>query len=275
MPIAILLATYNSGRRLRYQLDSLFLQNYKDWILYVHDDGSLDDTLDILAEYANRYKGKLYVMKDKEKGRGAKNSFFWLLDNVVADYYMFCDHDDIWLPNKIKLSLNALQDIEKKRNNLPICVFSDLALVDGDYNVYNASMWKSARIKPDILIRRKFLAVFNCVTGCTMLFNKAAKDVASVRYDDIPMHDWWVAYCVVKNNGVLFPIHKATILYCQHGNNVVGVRKIGWLYYKEKLFHIRHIYRRNIESVNFLSRIGELSPFDYWLKKITYCMRRI
>lgn len=81
MPIAILLATYNSGRRLRYQLDSLFLQNYKDWILYVHDDGSLDDTLDILAEYANRYKGKLYVMKDKEKGRGAKIVSFgyWIM----------------------------------------------------------------------------------------------------------------------------------------------------------------------------------------------------
>lgn len=275
MQIAILLATYNSGRRLRYQLESLFLQTYTDWILYVHDDGSLDDTLDILAEYANRYKGKLYVMKDKEKRRGAKNSFFWLLDNIVADYYMFCDHDDIWLPNKISIALNALLDIERKGSSLPICIFSDLALVDGDYNIYDASMWKSARIKPEILTQRKYLAVFNCVTGCTMLFNRAARDTASIRYDDIPMHDWWVAYCVVKNNGVLLPIHKATILYCQHDNNVVGVRKIGWLYYKEKLSHIRHIYRRNIESVNFLSRIGELSPFDYWLKKITYCIRRI
>lgn len=158
MRVAILLATYNSGKRLRFQLDSLFLQTYKDWILYVHDDGSLDDTLDILAEYANRYKGQLRVMEDEIKGRGAKNSFFWLLDNVVADYYMFCDHDDIWLPNKIKLSLNALLDIEKEKGNLPICIFSDLALVDGDYNVYNASMWKSAGIKPNILIQRKYLA---------------------------------------------------------------------------------------------------------------------
>lgn len=275
MRVAILLATYNSGKRLRFQLDSLFLQTYKDWILYVHDDGSLDDTLDILAEYANRYKGQLRVMEDEIKGRGAKNSFFWLLDNVVADYYMFCDHDDIWLPNKIKLSLNALLDIEKEKGNLPICIFSDLALVDGDYNVYNASMWKSAGIKPNILIQRKYLAAVNCVTGCTMLFNKAAKDVASVRYDGIPMHDWWVAYCVAKSNGVLFPMYKATILYCQHGDNVVGAQNIGWSYYKMKLFHIPRIWRINVEHMKFLSEIGELSPMDYWLKKIIYCIKRL
>ena len=59
MMIALLLATYNSGKYLREQLDSLFLQTYKDWTLYVHDDGSIDDTLDIVKEYSDKYPNHL------------------------------------------------------------------------------------------------------------------------------------------------------------------------------------------------------------------------
>ena len=55
MKVAILLATYNGEKYLRAQLDSLYAQSYRDWKLYVNDDGSTDGTLTILQEYAQSY----------------------------------------------------------------------------------------------------------------------------------------------------------------------------------------------------------------------------
>ena len=54
--IAILMATYNSSQFIREQLDSLYSHSYMDWELYIHDDGSNDNTLDIIEQYSQRYK---------------------------------------------------------------------------------------------------------------------------------------------------------------------------------------------------------------------------
>ncbi len=50
MRLAILLGTYNGGRFLREQLDSLFAQTMKDFQLYIRDDGSTDDTMLIVKK---------------------------------------------------------------------------------------------------------------------------------------------------------------------------------------------------------------------------------
>ena len=51
--LAILMCTYNGERFLKEQLDSLFCQSFDDFIIYVHDDGSKDKTLEILSSYIN------------------------------------------------------------------------------------------------------------------------------------------------------------------------------------------------------------------------------
>ena len=86
--LAILLATYNSEKYLRQQLDSVLNQSYTDWKLYIRDDGSKDKTLEIVNEYIQR-DDRLYLLHDEVKGRGAKNSFLWLLEQTDSSYTMF------------------------------------------------------------------------------------------------------------------------------------------------------------------------------------------
>ena len=74
MNLAILLGTYNGGRFLREQLDSLFAQTMKDFQLYIRDDGSTDDTMQIVEEYRQRYSN-IVVVDDGEKNLGAKRNF--------------------------------------------------------------------------------------------------------------------------------------------------------------------------------------------------------
>jgi rhamnosyltransferase len=98
-PIAILLATYNGGQYLMEQLDSLLQQTCQEWTLYIHDDGSTDNTYDILREYSQKHSN-IYVL-EYESQRGAMGNFLSLLQRVEADYYMFCDQDDVWLKQKV------------------------------------------------------------------------------------------------------------------------------------------------------------------------------
>lgn len=275
MKLAILLATYNSGFRLKILLNSLFNQSNQNWVLYIHDDLSTDETLDIITRYSHNYPNKIYLMDDDiKKRRGAKNSFFWLLQNINADYYMFCDHDDLWLPNKITISLDRIQELEKKYIHKPICVFTDLAIVDDKYNIIYHSMWKKAKLNPNILKKDEYLKVFNCVTGCTMLFNKKAKEISLPYPNDVPMHDWWIAYKINQKNGILSCINKSTILYCQHNNNVIGAKQIDLSYLIKKITSLGMTYKLNKEKIEFLKQNENYSTYTYIWYKLLYTIYR-
>ena len=86
--IAIVLATYNGAEYLKEQLDSLLAQTNRDWITYIHDDGSTDDTAAVIDEYVAKYPQKFVKIEGKSTG-GAKQNFFYLLSAVDAPYLMW------------------------------------------------------------------------------------------------------------------------------------------------------------------------------------------
>ena len=109
--ISILLSTYNGEKYLSEQLDSILQQSYQNFIIYIRDDGSNDNTLNIIMYYVHNFPSKIKLVDDKVKHRGAKLSFIWLMSHIESDYYMFCDQDDVWLPNKIELSIDKLSKL--------------------------------------------------------------------------------------------------------------------------------------------------------------------
>ena len=96
---AILMATYNGEQYVAEQIDSLLAQTDSDWTLYIHDDGSKDHTQEIINKYAETHDN--IVVMDFPGGNGAKENFFKMMFSVDADYYMLCDQDDVWLPEKV------------------------------------------------------------------------------------------------------------------------------------------------------------------------------
>ena len=154
--IAILLATYNGGDRIHVLLDSILNQSYKNFTLYIHDDGSTDITLSVINSYQKGYP-QIILLEDPFNHRGAKQSFIWMLSHVTADYYMFCDQDDLWLPNKINQSIHFIYNIEKENPDKPICIHTDLAVADANYNVISKSLWKLSKVKPRILENKDYI----------------------------------------------------------------------------------------------------------------------
>ena len=99
--VDILLATYNGERFLDEQMHSLLSQSYTEWHLIIRDDGSTDNTLAIIQRYKKQYPNKITILEDNLANLGACRNFGRILEQSDADYAMFCDQDDVWLPKKI------------------------------------------------------------------------------------------------------------------------------------------------------------------------------
>jgi len=242
--IAILLPTYNSEKYLREQIDSLILQSYSNWHLWVRDDGSSDSTLSILDDYWRQIEGKITIVTDTKGNLGTCRSFETLMEYCSGDYLMFCDHDDVWLPNKIEETLTTMIGTEAKYKNLPILVCTDLQVVDEKLNVINSSMWNYMRNKPVNTRNIYELAVNNYVTGCTVMINRLAKD-CSIPFDSKAfMHDWWIALNVCKK-GIIVALFNSTILYRQHQSNTLGTYVVDGRYFVNRLLSIKNIFKHN------------------------------
>lgn len=213
----ILMATYNGAEYVREQIRSIQAQDEPDWELLIHDDGSTDNTVAIIDEIAAADPRVKRVLPDVLH-LGSKAGFHRLLQEAEADYYFFCDQDDFWLPNKISLSLAAIENVHG-----PALVYTDLTIVDADLTEIAPSMHRASRY-PDVQTYAQLL-VQNSVTGNTVCMNAALKQlVVKQSIADAAMHDWWYALNAAAR-GQLVYLDQPTVLYRQHGHNVVGAEQ--------------------------------------------------
>lgn len=216
--VAILLSTYNGEKYITAQIDSITNQTFTDWRLYIRDDGSNDKTLSIINEYCKK-DSRIKLLYDRISHRGVKGSFNYLMSKVESEYYMFCDQDDIWQPNKIEESVNAISNIAQ---DVPALACVDLALVNHNLEIINQSMWNTHHLTK-LIHDKNGLLIAPMFPGCTMIFNNAAKKLALKETYNFPLHDIQISMVVYKNNGTIKTIPKSLIMYRQHGKNVVGL----------------------------------------------------
>ena len=261
--VAILLATYNGSRFIDEQLSSIINQSFTNWIVYISDDGSTDNTVDIINKYIEEYPSKFILCNSETKHRGAAINFLLLLKNVSAKYYMFCDQDDVWLPNKIEDSLSVLRRLEILSPATPILVHTDLMVVNAELNIISTSMWDYIDIRKCIG-KFEYYKLYNVATGCTMLFNHSVKSILPDIADnqDILMHDYYILLHILKNNGVIHAVPTSTVLYRQHGNNTLGAIRYNKSIYNY-IKNIRVIVKNNYKSFVFVKSICDLSLYDY------------
>lgn len=221
--VAILMATYNGGAYIKQQIESILNQSFKNWTLFIRDDGSTDDTIEIVRQYEQNYT-QIHVLQDNDLKLGPRESFLRLLNKVDSDYYMFCDQDDVWFNTKVEITLNKMVEIEETHKESPIIVHTDVTLVDVNMNILANSYWEDIHLDPNRIKNIHLLPLCGFVQGATMLFNKKAKVVAFPLNDYKPMHDTWVATRVMKADGIIYSMYLPTMYYRQHGSNVFGVR---------------------------------------------------
>lgn len=270
--ISILLATYNSEKYIKEQIDSILNQTYKKWVLFIRDDMSKDNTLNIIDEYVKNYPDKISLLDNNGEPKRAYLNFIELLKNVDSDYYMFCDHDDVWLPNKIELSMQRMKEVEKP--GLPVIVHTDMKVVDQNLKVINNSFWGYSRLLPE---RTSFkeMVLCNSANGCTMLFNNKAKEVSLPNVAFAKMHDMLLNQSVAANGGIISPIYEPTVLYRQHTDNVVGAKRRDFSFYVQKASHLWGVLIDNYHDWKLSTYIQSYSLVSYFFVKFKIMFLKI
>lgn len=250
--VTVLIAVYNGEKYLKQQIESILTQTFTDVKIVIRDDGSTDNSINIINDYCNKYPEKICSIIGEPTGSAAEN-FAVLLDSCDDDYIMFCDQDDVWLPQKIEKTLEAMKNAEDGKQT-PVLVHSDLKVVDGELNVISNSLFKFKSLKQHKLSLCSLL-VQNYITGCTVMINRALKQKCGKIPKECIMHDWWLGL-VAQLFGKIVCLNESTILYRQHADNQVGDKvAYGLSFVKQKLStldKVRKIYNSTYVQANAL-----------------------
>jgi len=223
--IDILMATYNGEKYVREQIESVKSQSYRNWRMLVSDDGSSDRTRDIVSSEMND-DARVQWADNRGGHGGSYENFMCLLRQSDSDYSMFCDQDDVWLPNKVEVTLEKMRELEAEFPDAPLMVFTDLEVVDESLNVISESFDRMVEIDPT-RVKLTDLLVSAVAPGCTIMLNKRLRVLVNKYRNNggVRVHDWWVSL-VAAGTGHIGYVPLATIRYRQHSNNQIGASKI-------------------------------------------------
>jgi glycosyltransferase involved in cell wall biosynthesis len=219
--VAILLSTYNGQRFLSVQLDSLLRQTYPKISICIRDDGSSDNTRDVIKTYEEKFADKVNLLQDELGHVGVYRSFRTLIGKCSADYYLFCDQDDIWDQNKVDILVQEINALgEKYSSKSPCLICSDYRIINEANELIVPSAFKEYGLKHKELVAGLFQGF---VPGCTMIFNKPARKLF-LKYDGFELHDNQILILTAIFGQIGF-CSVQSMSYRVHSRNAIGLRE--------------------------------------------------
>ncbi len=214
--VTILMGVHNGARHLPAQLASIARQSISDWHLICSDDRSTDASRALLDDFAALHGNKVSVISGP--GRGFSANYMALIADLPQDvgHVCFADQDDIWLPDKLERSLDAL----RHSGVTP-------TLSCGRHMYWFPDTGRriaSPRFHRPFTLRNALIE--NVASGNTVMLNPAAAALAqraARRTGAVFAHDWWLYLLLTGCGGtVIFDNGPPSILYRQHGKNSIG-----------------------------------------------------
>jgi glycosyltransferase involved in cell wall biosynthesis len=210
--IAICVPIYNGEGYVLEQLKSIekamLSFDDKTWCMYLSDDGSSDQSLDIISQFASN-KDNIHIFNGPAQGV-VKNIEF-LLNATKEEYIFLSDQDDIWLPNRVTSCFKLLYDFDFD------LVLSNGYVCTNDLEKTNSLIWDIT--KPNQSFYRNFIK--NTYTGACMAFNRKILNSVLPLPSKYVMHDHWIALIALSKYKIYLD-SDPLILYRRHENNVTN-----------------------------------------------------
>lgn len=214
--VAVLMSTYNGEKYVEEQIQSILNQKGVLVNLYIRDDGSTDNTINIIQKYTDI--SNIYIIIGSENLKPALSFMQLLYITEGYDFYAFADQDDIWLPDKLSKAVNQLITIQGP------------GLYGSNQILYINESECGLRYTSEVDLSLVSELFGNHISGCTMVINSALANILrekSSRPDNqilsLRMHDTWVMTSALLNGTVIYD-HNSYILYRVHENNSVGLK---------------------------------------------------
>ncbi|MFG6427646.1 MAG: glycosyltransferase [Muribaculaceae bacterium] len=210
--ISVCMATYNGGKYLKKQLDSILFQLNDDDEIIISDDGSIDNTVEIINGFNDKRIKLLRHQKNKINHQNAAHiyttkNFENALNHANGDLIFLCDQDDRWHPDRVKIMTNYLREYD--------CVMCNFNLMDEKDKIYQNQYFPNSPISKSLfvnLIRMPFY-------GSAMAFRKQLLSRILPFPNDLPVHDNWIGL-ISQKYGKTYFITKSLHDYRRHNNSV-------------------------------------------------------
>lgn len=223
MKIGVIIATYNGEKYIAEQIISIVNQTLLPNKIVISDGGSSDATVEVCKKKIAMIKNiQCKIMKSTIQLDVTQN-FQKALENCDCEYVFFADQDDLWLPNKIEIFIQAMEETHSS------FAFSNAEIVDHNLQKKDYSLWESIGYSQDDIIRVidknnidyiNGLLNRNIVTGMCMCLRKdLIKQV--LPFCENVLHDKWIAMVAALSTRTV-AIDERLVLYRQHSGNVVG-----------------------------------------------------
>lgn len=238
--VAVLLAVYNGAEFLREQLDSLERQSVGMIDVWASDDGSTDQSRALLETIAETWDlGTFRVVKGPRCGFAENFRFLTVRAQSDADYFAFCDQDDLWDQDKLDCAIAWLEQQDETRPAL-FCSRTRILSTDGVVTGYSPLFKKPPSFRN---------AIVQSIAGAnTMVMNRVAWKVLqeASRRTSFVSHDWWCYLIISGAGGVVHYSPDAKIGYRQHPRNLVGENN-SW---RARMSRFRHMLNGRLASWN-------------------------
>lgn len=198
--ISVCMATYNGAKYIKEQVDSILAQLSYDDELIVSDDGSTDNTLDILRSYND----KRIIIYSNDNRKSIVGNFENAIKHSQGEYIFLSDQDDVWLEGKVEKCVAALQHAD--------LVLHD-AIVWNGVEIINESFFRLRNAKKGYINN----LIKNSYIGCCIAFKKNLKSKI-LPFPNVAMHDIYIGLIAERYFKTTF-IYESLLLYRRHGAN--------------------------------------------------------
>jgi len=220
--VLILMATFNGERFIAEQIESIRQQTLPGWRLIVRDDGSSDNTRNIVRDFS-KIDRRVQLVEDEMGRLGPTGNFNRLMEvscHEYEPYIAFSDQDDVWEVDKLYHQIQDMMRIEDQFGvESPLLVHSDLRMVNENLVPIHRSFACFQHIPHPETHDLHTLMVQNVVVGNTILINKPLLNIAVPIPDAAHMHDWWLALCAAVFGTIAYNARQL-VQYRIHSHNV-------------------------------------------------------
>lgn len=260
--VSVIITCHNYGSYLSDLLGSISAQTYTNIEVIAVNDFSTDDTWKILQKFKQNYSKRFRIILIQNTSNiGVSASFEKGIRLSRGEYIAVCDADDVWLKDKIEIQVKEI-----KKKNLGL-VYSDMIIVDDKLQIISSSFMKTSLFyfinqKKDIF---QELLYANHIPGPTILFKSIYKEKL-IPFSKDAIQDEWIAWIISGNDFHIGYIPQTTVLYRQHGNNMIGAGNNSFrsLFFDPTLL-VNHIKNKNrlllsLQEINNKRVLPKYSP---------------
>lgn len=207
--VSVVVPNYNYEKYIAKTIESVLAQTYRNIELIVVDDGSKDNSLNILK----RFGDKVTVIEQKNQGVSLARNNGVSISN--GDYIAFLDADDIWLPEKLERQMQRL--LSDNQVGLVHCSMSLIGLNDAICGENSQGM--EGRVADELL---RFESGVVIGAGSTAVVPKRVFDeIGGFDRRQTTAADWDLSYRIASKYKVAF-VKEPLVLYRLHGSNMHG-----------------------------------------------------